>query len=334
MSNIVQILEYSLIYSKYIILVSVIVFVYNRFMELRHLKYFVAVATELNFSRAAEKQFVAQPALSTQIADLEREIGTPLLFRNKRVVRLTAAGAVFLEEARRILAAAEDAKSRALRAARGEVGEFSIAFFSAPTMRFLPELIRRYRLEFPNVAIRILELTPDKQLEAFERGEIDIGFTRPLPPGTSDLSSQLLFNERLMVVLPETHSLAEHRRLRLSQLAEHPFVLLERSVAPGLHDQVTSACLSAGFSPLVQHSPTLMVTVLMLVAAEQGLSIVPEGVQNLRSDRVVFVPITPKLEPVPLLMCWREQSDSPTVIEFRKLVHSQLHFLKTNFVAR
>jgi DNA-binding transcriptional LysR family regulator len=307
---------------------------YNCDMELRHLKYFVAVATELNFSRASETQLVAQPALSTQIADLEREIGTPLLFRTKRVVRLTPAGVVFLKEARRILAAAEDAKARALRAASGEVGELSIAFFSAPTMRFLPDLIRRYRLVFPNVSLRMLELTPDKQLEAFKHGEIDVGFTRPLPPGTQGLSSQLLFEERLLVVLPESHRLAVHRRLKLEQLAEQPFVLLERSVAPGLHDQITSACRKAGFSPQVQNSPTLMTTVLMLVAAEQGLSIVPEGVKNLRSDRLVFIPISPKLEPVPLLMCWSEQSSSPTLLEFRKQVNSQLHFLKADFNAK
>lgn len=303
-------------------------------MELRHLKYFVAVATELNFSRAAETQLVAQPALSKQIADLEREIGTPLLFRTKRVVRLTAAGVVFLEEARRILAAAEDAKVRALRAASGEVGQLSIAFFSAPTMRFLPDLIRLYRQAFPSVDLRMLELTPDKQLKALERGEIDVGFTRPLPSGTQSLASQRLFEERLVVVLPESHRLAAHRRLKLELLAEQPFVLLDRDVAPGLHDQITSACRHAGFSPQIQHSPTLMNTVLMLVAAEQGLSIVPEGVQNLRSDRLVFVPITPKLEPVPLLMCWREQSDSPTLTEFRKLVDSRIHSLKLGFVVK
>ncbi len=302
-------------------------------MELRHLKYFVAVATELNFSRAAETQLVAQPALSTQIADLEREIGTPLLFRTKRVVRLTAAGVVFLEEARRILAAAEDAKARALRAASGEVGELSIGFFSAPTMQFLPDVIQRYRLAFPNVTLRMLELTPDKQLEAFKRGEIDVGFTRPLPPGTRGLCSQLLFKERLLVVLPESHRLAAHRRLKLEQLVEQPFVLLERSVAPGLHDQITSACRKAGFAPHVHHSPTIMTTVLMLVAAEQGVSIVPEGVQNLRSDRLVFIPISPKLEPVPLLMCWSEQSTSPTLSEFRKQVNLKLPLTKFDHVS-
>ncbi len=302
-------------------------------MELRHLRYFVAVATELNFSRAAETQLVAQPALSTQIADLEHEIGTQLLFRNKRVVRLTAAGVVFLEEARRILAAAEDAKVRALRAASGEVGELSIAFFSAPTMRFLPELVKQYRSSFPKVALRMLELNPDRQIEAFERGEIDIGFTRPLPPGTRGLATQLLFKEKLMVVLPESHHLAQYRRLKLAQLATQPFVLLERNVAPSLHDSITTACRSAGFSPLIEHAPTLMTTVLMLVAAEQGISIVPEGVQNLRSDGLTFVPIAPKLDSIPLMMCWREQSVSPTALEFRKLVNSRLSTLKNEFVA-
>ena len=217
-------------------------------MELRHLRYFVAVASELNFSRAAEKSLVAQPALSTQIADLEREIGTPLLFRNKRVVRLTAAGAVFLKEAQAILEAADSAKVNALRASRGEFGELSIGFFAAPTMLFLPDLIRRFRAKYPDVTIRMLELTPDKQLAALENGEISVGFTRPLPSGHPDLVTQTLFRERLVAVVAETHPLASHRRVRLSDLAEEPFVLLDRRVATSLYDHIIVACSSAGFS--------------------------------------------------------------------------------------
>lgn len=300
-------------------------------MELRHLRYFVAVATELSFSRAAETQLVAQPALSTQIADLEREIGTPLLFRTKRVVRLTAAGSMFLADASAILAAADAAKARALRASRGEVGELSIGFFAAPIMHTLPEWIRLYRAAFPDVTIRMLEMTPDRQLSALEREEIDIGFTRPLPVGHTELASVTLFRESWVAVVSETHPLATRRRIRLAELAKDSFVLLDRPIASGLYDQVIAACQAAGFSPAVSHSPNLMATVLTMVAAEQGVSVVPEGVCNLRSKQVAFIPIVPGLEPIPLLMCWRKNSESPPAVAFRKMVEEQMDNLKPSF---
>lgn len=303
-------------------------------MELRHLRYFVAVATELNFSRAAEKSFVAQPALSTQIADLEREIGTPLLFRNKRVVRLTAAGIVFLKDAQAILAAADSAKEKALRASRGETGELSIGFFAAPTMLFLPDLIRRFRVKFPDVTIRMFEFTPDKQIVALTRGDINVAFTRPLPPGTPDFVVQTLLRERLMVVVAETHPLALRRHVRLSDLASERFVLLDRPVAISLHDQIIAACHSAGFSPLIANSPDLMATVLTLVAAEQGISIVPEGVQNLRSRQVAFIPISPAIDPIPLVMCWNPSHDCPPRDAFLQLVEERTAAIQQEFVIR
>lgn len=292
-------------------------------MELRHLRYFVAVASELNFSKAAEKLLVAQPALSTQISDLEREIGTPLLFRNTRTVQMTAAGKVFLESARTILAGAEAARDRALRTARGEEGELSIGFFAAPTMHVLPEMIRRYRAMYPNVTIRMHELTPDRQLAAFAREELDIGFTRPLPPGHPELAVQVLFQENLLAVTAETHPLASRQRLELSELAREPFVLLDRMVAVGMYDHIISACRTAGFSPSVVHSPDLMATVLTMVAAELGVSIVPEGVRNLRSKQVAYVPISPVPDPIPLIMCWRAKSDSPPRDAFLQLVRER-----------
>jgi DNA-binding transcriptional LysR family regulator len=193
-------------------------------------------------SLAAEKSLVAQPALSTQIADLEREIGTPLFFRNKRVVRLTATGAVFLKEAQSILEAADSAKVNALRASRGEFGDLSIGFFAAPTMLFLPDLVRRFRMQYPDVTIRMFEMTPDKQLTALESGEISVAFTRPLPPGHPDLVTQILFRERLLAVVAETHRLSSRRRVRLSDLAGERFVLLDRAVAISLYDHIITAC--------------------------------------------------------------------------------------------
>jgi DNA-binding transcriptional LysR family regulator len=297
-------------------------------MELRHLRYFVAVASELNFSKAAEKLLVAQPALSTQVADLEREIGTPLLFRNTRTVQLTAAGKVFLADATLILVAADAAKERALRTARGEVGELSIGYFAAPAMHFLPDLIRRFRARHPDVTIRLHEFTPDRQLHAFARGEIDIGFTRPLPPGHPELEVQELFQESFLAVMAETHRLASRKRIELSELAGESFVLLDRAGAVGLYDHIITACRAAGFLPAVNHSPDLMATVLTMVAAELGVSVVPEGVRNLRSKQVAFVPIAPALDPIPLVVCWRAQSDAPPRDAFLQLVREQARAIR------
>jgi len=292
-------------------------------MELRHLRYFVVVADELNFSKAAEKLLVAQPALSTQIADLEREVGTPLLLRNTRMVQLTGAGSVFLNEARQILAAAEAAKEKALRHARGEEGELRIGFFAAPTMYILPDLIRRYRALYPKVRVLMHELTPDLQLAAFERGDLDVGFTRPLPPGQRGMVSEVLFRERFLAVMPETHPLSGRVSIAIGELAGEAFVLLNRSAAVGLYDHVIAACQAAGFSPALSHSPDLMPTVLTLVAAEQGISIVPEGVRNLRSRQVAFVPIVPELEPIPLVLAWSEKRDAPPRDAFLRLVRER-----------
>tara|TARA_R110002049_G_scaffold182485_2_gene350384 strand:+ start:131537 stop:132445 length:909 start_codon:yes stop_codon:yes gene_type:complete len=300
-------------------------------MELRHLQYFVAVATELNFTRAAEKLMITQPALSTQVADLEREIGTPLLFRNKRVVRLTAAGDVFLDDAKAILAKADAAKARALRASRGEVGELSIGFFTAPTLHFLPELIRKYRAEYPSVTIRMRELTPNRQLTSFARNEIDIGFTRPLPPGHSELTTQILFRERLLAVVPGSHRLAARRRIKLSDLSSEHFVLLDRQVAIGMHDGIIAACRSSGFSPSMIDTPDLITTVLTMVSSEQGVSIVPESVKNLRSENVSFLPVSPMLEPIPLIMCWKTSSDRPPAKAFRAMVQEQTNLIRRDY---
>lgn len=301
-------------------------------MELRHLRYFVAVAEDLSFSRAAERLLVAQPALSTQIAQLEAELGVLLLDRNRRSVRLTLAGQAFLQDARGLLRAADEAGERARRVSRGEEGQLTIAFFSAPTMIFLPEIVRHFRSLHPGVSLRLLELTPERQLPALVQGVADLGFTRSLPPGYPQIVTQLLFEERLLVVLPESHRWAGRSALKLAELAGEDFVLLERSEASIFYDHMISACRAAGFSPRVRHSPNLMATVVTLVAAEQGISLVPEGVQNLRRQGLRYVPLRPAAAPVPLLMSWPAQAESPACASFRQLVLERLDWIRRSFV--
>ena len=301
-------------------------------MELRHLRYYVAVASELNFTRAAEKLMVAQPALSIQIAQLEGELGVKLLVRDRRSVQMTSAGLAFLEEARKILAQAEQARVRAVRVASGEVGSLSIAYFAAPTMIFLPDIIRHYRARYPEVSLELLELTPDRQLEAFGQERLDLGFSRPIPPGHPHLASQLLFEEKLLVALPETHPLAAQSCVLLTDLALEPFVLLSRSEASSLFDLVIAACMQAGFSPRIVHTPPLMSTVTLMVAAEQGVSLVPEGVQNLRRHHIRYLPLAEPLARVPLVMSWRARADSPPCAAFRELVEENIQFIRAGFV--
>ncbi|SMF28855.1 LysR family substrate-binding domain-containing protein [Desulfovibrio gilichinskyi] len=210
---------------------------------------------------------------------------------------------------------------------RGEEGRLAIVFFSAPTMFFLPDLIRRFRVTHQAVTVQLKELTPDKQLEAFARNEIDVGFTRPLPSGYQYLKSVILFEERLLAVLPETHPLAGRTSLRLSELAAEQFVLLDRPVAVSLYDHVISMCRESGFSPIVMHTPDLMNTLLMMVAAEQGVSIVPEGVLNLRENQLSFVPIIPSPSPIPLLICWNTVRDNPARTAFLNLVQNRKVYL-------
>jgi DNA-binding transcriptional LysR family regulator len=301
-------------------------------MELRHLRYFVAVAEELNFSRAAGRLYVAQPAISRQIADLEAEVGTPLLQRNTRRVLLTAAGHAFLADARHLLADADAATERARRVARGEAGELAVAFLGAPTMRFFPTLVKEYRDRFPAVTLRMQEMTPERQLEAFAAGRLNLGFTRPLPgDGFGGLKEETVLEENLRAVVPVRHPLAPRESVALGELAHHPWVLLARGEAVGLHDHILAACRGAGFSPKVVNSPNLMATVLTLVAAEQGVSVVPESVRNLRTADVRFLPLPPAPGPVPLVMAWRAEDDSPTLGAFRDLVRERRDAIRSGF---
>src|SRR6266566_9500744 len=175
-------------------------------MELRHLRYFAAVAQHLNYSEASRRLHVAQPAISQTILDLEDELGVKLLLRDKRSVQLTAAGATFLREVQEILRRAGEAQHLAQRAARGEVGTLGIGFFGTASAPILPALVQAYRRAFPDVELRLFEMNPDQQLAAFDEGQIHLGFTRTLPPDRrSQFEEELVYTDRLVIALPATH---------------------------------------------------------------------------------------------------------------------------------
>src|SRR6266566_208879 len=245
-------------------------------MELRHLRYFGAVAQYLSYSEASRRLNVAQPAISQTILDLEEEIGAKLFLRSNRKVELTAAGSALLTEAESILKRSDEAKRMAQRAARGEVGILRIGFIAPATAPILPPLVQTYRSRHPEVELQLHHMNPDVQLAAFAESTLDLGLSRPLPPELRlRFEEEMIYTDYLGAVLPPTHPLAKKERIQLEKLASEPFVLFHRVGAPGLFDEAVAMCCRAGFSPQVRHEPDLMTTVFVMVESGLGVSLVP-----------------------------------------------------------
>jgi DNA-binding transcriptional LysR family regulator len=286
-------------------------------MELRHLRYFVAVARHLNYSEASRRLHVAQPAISQTVLDLEDELGIKLLLRTKRSVQLTAGGTAFLHEAEEILRRADEARRLAQRAARGEVGSLGIGFFGTAAAPFLPSLVQSYRRKFPDVELQLYELNPDQQLAAFDDGRIQLGFTRPLPPNRrAEFEEEVVYTDHLVVALAETHPLAKQKVVRLKNLAGEPFVQFHRRGAPGLFDEVIGCCRRAGFSPRIVNEPNFMATVMTLVESGLGISLIPSCVRSLNRAHIAVRPISPKSAQIPLCVAWRKSEQNPIVAAF------------------
>jgi DNA-binding transcriptional LysR family regulator len=289
-------------------------------MELRHLRYFRTVASELHFGRAAEKLHIAQPPLSHQIRQLETELGFELFNRTKRSVALTPAGQVFLTQVDRIFQQLEQAIEIGRKTSRGELGQISIGFVGSATYNILPSILQQFRDRYPQVHIELHELTTDRQLIWLHEGRIDIGLMRP-PIIEPDVSSQVIFQESLVVALPVTHQLATMATIDLASLATEPFILFPRQLAPGLYDPIITICQAAGFSPLVVQECIQMQTIVSLVSANMGVSILPESIQEVQRYGVVYKPIQDPTVPISTLVrqlatisiVWRTNDDSPTI---------------------
>ncbi|HEY9847144.1 MAG TPA: LysR substrate-binding domain-containing protein, partial [Candidatus Caenarcaniphilales bacterium] len=243
-------------------------------MELRHLRYFVTLAEELHFGRAAERLHIAQPPLSQQIRQLEAELGFLLFHRTKRMVQLSEAGQVFLREIQQVLRQLEQAVQTGRQASRGEVGQLVVGFVGSAAYNILPAILQTFRTTAPAVNLELHELTTDQQLKWLREGRIDVGFLRP-PIEDNIFSLEIIFQEPLVAALPETHVLANQVALSLRSISGEPFILFPRPLAPGLYDQIISLCHQASFSPRVVQEAIQMQTIVSLVAAELGLAIVP-----------------------------------------------------------
>ncbi|MFG3708663.1 LysR family transcriptional regulator [Micromonospora sp. NPDC047670] len=290
-------------------------------MELRHLRYFLAVAEHLHFGRAAEALGIRQPPLSQQIRALEEELGVPLFERSSRHVALTAAGEAFRDDARLSLAHAEAARLAARRVGRGDTGEVALGYVGSATLTLLPQILRRFRDRYPDVALALRELTTTEQARALRAGNLDVGLLRP-PLADADaeaLRVEPVGAERLIAALPAGHPLAHRRTLNVRDLAGQPFVLSPRELGPGLHDQILDYCRRAGFTPRVTQEAVQMQSIVALVGGGLGVSLVPASVSRLRRADVVYRPLQPATRVVHLAAARRHSDGRPTTINLMAL---------------
>ncbi|HUA05363.1 MAG TPA: LysR substrate-binding domain-containing protein [Solirubrobacteraceae bacterium] len=284
-------------------------------MELRQLRYFVAVAEELHFRRAAERLHISQPPLSQQIRALEDELGFALLERTRRRVQLTPAGEAFLRDARAILAELDGAVSTARRIDAGQTGRLRIGFVGSALLSTVPGTVERFRSSRPGVAIELRERSTVDQLRAVSAGVIDVGLVRPPIEDEAGVRAQTVLRERTVAALPAGHALASSNRVSMRRLAAEPLVLFPRAQAPGFHDLLIDALAGAGTGPrVIQYAPE-MLTIIGLVAAGTGVSLVPASVSRLALDGVAYRPVTgaPRSE---LVAITRAGDDSALVRAF------------------
>ncbi|MBK6779495.1 MAG: LysR family transcriptional regulator [Gemmatimonadetes bacterium] len=290
-------------------------------LELRHLRYFVAVAEELHFGRAARRLGIAQPPLSQQIQRLEQVVGVRLFERTSRRVQLTDGGATLLVEARRVLAAATEAFEATRRAGRGELGELRVAFAATVMFLALPEVIREFRGRYPGVHLDLREMPTGPQLAGIKAGEIDIGFVRE-PRPDPELEIVTVMREPLRIAVNKSHPLAARPTIAVRHLAEEPFVLFPEELAPGLYAQVLGLCRAAGFTPRVVEESRELYTSVSLVEAGIGVSILPASVEKLGWRGVRYRPIPSASAETRIAAAWRKDRARPVVQAFMQVVGS------------
>jgi DNA-binding transcriptional LysR family regulator len=292
-------------------------------MELRHLRYFIAVAEEGHITRAAERLGMQQPPLSQQIRGLERELGVQLFRRKPRGVEMTDAGRALLEDARAILAHIEHALATTRRTARGEQGRIAVGFTSsAPFHPFVPRVIRAFRETFPLIDLTLEEGGTTELIEDLRHERLDAAFIRTPIADPMGITINPLLEEAMLVALPSAHPLvAGDAALALSALAAETFIIYRRRSGPGLYDAIFAACHSAGFSPLIGQEAPRIVSTLNLVAAGLGIAIVPASLQRMQMDGVVYRRLGGAAQPrAPLLLATRRLDTGAAVRRFLDLV--------------
>jgi len=280
-------------------------------VELRQLRYFIAVAEEGSFSRAAGRLHVSQPPLSTQIKGLEDELGVQLLERSNRGVSLTPAGSVFFEETRTVLARLEHAKKETLRANRSDIGMLSIGFVSIADYGILPPALKNFRSSYPLVEVQLHELTTDAQIRELRAARLDLGIGLG-PVDEPDLEFERVLREELVLAAPSGHPAAKGEgALDLRALSKENFIVPPREIAPGLYDLIISHCRSFGFAPRITQHARQMQTVISLVSCGMGFALVPSSLRNLKRTGVRYRQLRGKAAFIDLGILRLRNSDTP-----------------------
>jgi DNA-binding transcriptional LysR family regulator len=295
-------------------------------MELRHLRYFIAVAEELHFGRAAKRLQMAQQPLSRQIRDLEHEIAVPLFHRSKRTVRLTESGQVFLIEARKVLQQAEQAVMLAQRTHQGEIGRIALGFTGPALNQIVPQVVRAFKLHHPQIELSLERLQTNEQVAALMTGQLQVGFLHP-PIDNDILRLETIYREPLTVFLPDNHPLAVLDAISVHDLVGEPFILFPRQIGPVLYDRIILLCRQAGFSPNVVQEVLPQQTIAGLVAAGIGISLLHASAQEALYRGVAIRPLvesTPELE---FAVAWHPDTVSAALsafVDITREVASQL----------
>jgi len=285
-------------------------------MDLRHLRYFLAVAEERHFTRAAEKLGIQQPPLSQQIRQLEDELGTKLFHRLTRGVELTGSGTFLMQEARQILDHVERTKAAVQSLGRGTSGHIRVGFSNASYFNpVVSQVIHDYRERYPEVVLTPVQSVTASLVQSLHNAEVDVAFLRA-PFDEEGLGSDLIVEEPLVAVIPAGHPLAGNTGLELASLAKESFLLFPRSTSPGFYDSIIGACQNAGFSPrLGQETPDIP-SAVHLVGAGFGVSVVPRALTQIHAERVVYIPIIGEVPMAWTRLSYRRHDQSQAVKNF------------------
>lgn len=289
-------------------------------MELRQLRYFLAVADDLHFGRAAKRLHIAQPALSRQIQNLEQELGIQLFYRTKRRVQLTDAGAAFIDSARTVFTRIDEGIATARLAAQGRGGWLGVGFVGSAIYDVVPAVFSAFRQHAPQVELRLTEMGTSEQVEALHDKRIHIGFLRP-PVNVDGLVLETVAREPLVLVLPGNHPLARHRSIPLKTLAGEPFIMFPRRPKPSWADYIIRVCQQAGFEPQVVQSAMEIQTAIGLVSAGVGVTLVPASVENIPRKGVVYRRLAGNAPQTELIAAYRQDDPSPVLAGFLTVLH-------------
>lgn len=284
-------------------------------MDTKLLTTFIAVIEERSFSRAADRLGVAQPVVSRRIQRLEADLGARLLERSSSSVSPTAAGSALYERGRDLLLSTKDMREAVHQAAEGTTGNLRLGFVGSAGFRVLPEIIRAFRIQALDVRLGLTELTTSEQLSALEHNQIDAGLARP-PILSGDLESRIVWRERFVVALPESHPLSDSSGVSIADLRDDRFVIFPRHLGPGYHDLVVGICRRAGFTLEIAQEAIQMPTIVGFVGAGLGVALVPETVADFQLQGVTFRPIDDRETLSEMALIWNPSNQSPVLKRF------------------